>query len=144
MEYSRYSVFTPEALLNNRKYRKLISSDIYHSRIYGLVIDEAHTAKKWYDYFQTHNYRDVIDVSLYHCRATTFRESLSRVGEIRSLLPSHVKVMALTATKTHSLRVEIIKVIGTKEPVMVVLPPCKTNIKYNVVQYTSIDVKDIG
>lgn len=39
--------FTPEALLLNRKWRRMICSDKYQCRLRGLVIDEAHTIKKW-------------------------------------------------------------------------------------------------
>lgn len=40
--------FTPEALLLGKRWRRLIASDSYQKRIKGLVIDEAHTIKKWY------------------------------------------------------------------------------------------------
>ena len=39
--------FTPEALLMNRRWRKLLLSDNYQRRIKGLVLDEAHTVQKW-------------------------------------------------------------------------------------------------
>ena len=39
--------FTPEALLGKRRYRKPICNEYYQRRISGLVIDEAHTIKKW-------------------------------------------------------------------------------------------------
>lgn len=69
----------------------------------------------------------------------TFREALLKIGEVRSLLPQNVNVMALTATATHTLRMELAHVIGMKSPVMVVLPPCKPNIMYKVREYTSIE-----
>lgn len=40
--------FTPEALLIGKRWRQLITSVTYRKRIKGLVIDEAHTLKKWY------------------------------------------------------------------------------------------------
>ena len=39
--------FTPEALLNHRKWRDLLRSDIYLSRLRVVVIDEAHTVINW-------------------------------------------------------------------------------------------------
>ena len=42
--------FTPESLLMKRRYRKMTCSDIYQKKIRGLVIDEAHTIKKWFVY----------------------------------------------------------------------------------------------
>ncbi len=40
--------FTPEAILLSKRWRRLLTSDSYQKRIKGLVIDEAHTIKKWY------------------------------------------------------------------------------------------------
>ena len=42
--------FTPEALLENRKWRRLLQRDEYSTRVKVLVIDEVHTIKKWYIY----------------------------------------------------------------------------------------------
>ena len=42
--------FTPEALLDNRKWRRLLQSVEYSTRVKVLVIDEAHTVKKVYVY----------------------------------------------------------------------------------------------
>lgn len=42
--------FTPEMLLNDKKWRLLLQGDDYKRRVRGLVIDEAHTVKKWYVY----------------------------------------------------------------------------------------------
>ena len=39
----------------------------------------------------------------------TFHEALLKVGEVRSLLPENVHIMALTATATHALRLELAK-----------------------------------
>ena len=40
--------FTPKALILNRRWRQLIGTDKYQKRVKGLIIDEAHTIKKWY------------------------------------------------------------------------------------------------
>ena len=40
--------FTPEALLESRKWSRLLQSKEYSTRVKVLVIDEAHTVKKWY------------------------------------------------------------------------------------------------
>ena len=42
--------FTPELLVGSRRWLKVLSSDAYHSRLRGFIIDEAHTMKKWYMY----------------------------------------------------------------------------------------------
>ena len=40
--------FTPEALLENKRWRRLLQDVTYATRIKCCVIDEAHTVKKWY------------------------------------------------------------------------------------------------
>lgn len=40
--------FTPEMLLGNQKWRKMLLDDVYISRLRAFVIDEAHTVIKWY------------------------------------------------------------------------------------------------
>ena len=39
--------FTPEILVFNQKWRQLLSTTTYTCRLRGLVMDEAHTIKKW-------------------------------------------------------------------------------------------------
>ena len=39
--------FTPESLLLNRRWQRLLSSSVYQERVKALVIDEAHTVQKW-------------------------------------------------------------------------------------------------
>lgn len=39
--------FTPELLINNKRWRRVIESDTYTERLEALVIDEAHCVKKW-------------------------------------------------------------------------------------------------
>ena len=41
-------LFTPEALILNSKWRQLLLSDVYYQRLQALIVDEAHTIKKWY------------------------------------------------------------------------------------------------
>ncbi|XP_019861292.1 PREDICTED: uncharacterized protein LOC105315307 isoform X1 [Amphimedon queenslandica] len=105
-------------MLLKKHYRRLLCSKTYQVKIKGLVIDEAHTIKIW---------------------GSTFRDSLERIGEVRSLLPSSVPVMALTATATHQLRLDLSRIIGLKNPVMIVQPPCKPNLMYKVGNFVSIE-----
>lgn len=72
-------------------------------------------------------------------RGATFREVLLKIGELRSLFPQKTPVMALTATATHSLRLELENIIGMKSPTSIVLPPCKPNLTYKVLNYISIE-----
>ena len=40
--------FTPEILINNKKWRKMFETDVYQERLKGFIVDEAHCVKKWY------------------------------------------------------------------------------------------------
>ena len=60
-----------------------------------------------------------------------------RIGEVRTLLPCIVNIMALTATVTTKLLVNASEVIGMKDELIVSISPCKSNIMFAVSQYTS-------
>lgn len=74
----------------------------------------------------------------YCCRGDSFREVLLRMGEIRSLLPADVKVLAMTATATKTLRKKVGEVIGLVDPLIIAVSPCKPNIIYMMASFTSI------
>ena len=40
--------FTPELLIENKRWRKVLMSDVYTTRLKAFVADEAHTDSKWY------------------------------------------------------------------------------------------------
>lgn len=50
VEEGKFSLvhFTPEMLLQSRKWREMLRNDVYTLKLRALVIDEAHTVKKWY------------------------------------------------------------------------------------------------
>ena len=39
--------FTPETLLDKKKWRRMLLGNVYASRLQAFVVDEAHTVKKW-------------------------------------------------------------------------------------------------
>lgn len=39
--------FTPEMLLSNKKWRRMLLDQVYRSRLRAFVVDEAHTVVKW-------------------------------------------------------------------------------------------------
>ena len=39
--------FTPELLLDNKHWRRLLCSELYTNLLKGFVVDEAHCVKKW-------------------------------------------------------------------------------------------------
>ena len=60
------------------------------------------------------------------------------MGEIRSLLPAAVKVLALTATATKTLRGKVAEVIGLIDPLVISVCPCKPNIVYTMSSFISL------
>ena len=62
-----------------------------------------------------------------------------RLGEVRSILPQDVHVMALTATATKTLRKDVCDVLGMESPVLVSLSPDKDNIKYIVAAHLTME-----
>ena len=38
---------SPESLLDNPRYWNMLQKDVYHSKLIGFVIDEAHCVKLW-------------------------------------------------------------------------------------------------
>ena len=77
------------------------------------------------------------------CRGDEFRKEYSRLGEMRSILSGDVHLMALTATATKTLRSDIVKGLGMKNPVVVAVNPDKANIKYVVFPFVSLS-KNFG
>ena len=67
-------------------------------------------------------------------RGETFRAAFSQVGEVRSLIPKTVHVMALTATATKETRKAVCRKLGMTDPVIVSQVPNRPNIRYTVVQ----------
>ena len=40
-------LFTPEMLLDKKRWRRMLLDDVYSTRLRAVVVDEAHTVKKW-------------------------------------------------------------------------------------------------
>ena len=43
----RLVFFTPELLLERKRWRHLLQKEHYMKRLKGFIVDEAHTVKKW-------------------------------------------------------------------------------------------------
>ena len=41
--------FTPESLLTVKKWRRMLSNEVYSEKLKALVFDEAHCIAKWYE-----------------------------------------------------------------------------------------------
>ena len=63
---------------------------------------------------------------------------MARIGEIRSLLPAGVHILALTATASRNLRIRVAKMLGMRNEHVVSLSPCKENIVYAVSTFKNI------
>ena len=40
-------LFTPEMMIEHKRWRKMLLGEVYTSRLRAFVVDEAHTVKKW-------------------------------------------------------------------------------------------------
>ena len=68
----------------------------------------------------------------FYYRGESFRKEFANLGEVRSLIPKEVRIMALTATATVKTHCTICKTLGMSEPVVMADSPNKANIKYSV------------
>lgn len=69
---------------------------------------------------------------LYTCRGKEFRQEFSRIGEIRSLVPKNVNIMALTATANLTTRAIVIESLDMQGCHVISRLPDKPNIFYSV------------
>ena len=65
-------------------------------------------------------------------RGDSFIREVKKLWGVRSLIPSHVHMMALTATATRSTRDTVISILGMKCSTIVSASPDKPNISYVV------------
>ena len=84
-------------------------SPIYVKCLRAVAVDEVHTVKKW---------------------GQTFRNVLLRIGEVRSLVPPAVCIVALTATATKTVQQQVTSILGMRSPSIVAVSPCKHNVIY--------------
>ena len=76
---------------------------------------------------------------LYHFRGLTFRKAFARIGEVRSIIPQRVYVMALTATATKATRRCIIQKLGMANTKVINISPEKSNIYLCVSEKPSVE-----
>ncbi|XP_065909910.1 uncharacterized protein [Dysidea avara] len=63
---------------------------------------------------------------------------MSRIGELCSLVPQKVNIMALTATATVKPRKEVADIIGLYNEVVISISPDKPNIVYMVKEFVTV------
>uniref|UniRef100_A0A1X7SLS0 Helicase ATP-binding domain-containing protein n=2 Tax=Amphimedon queenslandica TaxID=400682 RepID=A0A1X7SLS0_AMPQE len=110
---------SPESLMCNAIYRNMLLSPVYKEKLVALVVDEAHCVKSWGD---------------------KFRLAYAHLGDIRSLLPSHVNVMALTATATHDTYGAVIQRLSMRDVVLIGCEPNRANISFAVEPKSDVEV----
>lgn len=102
---------SPESLLTNVKFRKMLLSTPYRENLVALVVDEAHCVRTWGD---------------------SFRIAFAEIGTLRSLISSHVKVMALTATCTLQTLKVVEERLSMTQTNVIALSPHRPNIFLSV------------
>jgi len=112
---------TPESILDNRIFREMLLSPPYQENLVAVAVDEAHCVKSWGD---------------------QFRKSFARIGDLRSLIPKDVNILALTATATHETVSVVTSRLSMHEVKVVALSPCRDNICYKIKSSSSTKLED--
>ena len=107
----KYSYISPESILENHKFRGMLLTSTYKRKLVAIVVDEAHCIKTWGD---------------------RFRQAFSKLGDLRSIVPSGINIMALTATATLNTFHVIKQKLSLDEPVLLSISPVRDNITYRV------------
>ena len=103
-------------------------SKVCKENLIALVIDEAHCVKLWYVYYDCMK-DDQIKIFY---RVDVFRKAFAEIGNLRSILPYNVNVMALTATATKQMVECVVERLCMKEPAIIEATVDRSNIKYFV------------
>ena len=109
---------TPESIICNSVYRKMLMSVAYKEKLVAVVVDEAHCVRTWGDQFRT---------------------TFAQIGDLRSLIPTTVNIMALTATATSEAFDVVTHRLSMDKPILIALPPYRDNIAYQVHSKVSVD-----
>lgn len=72
-------------------------------------------------------------------RGETYHSVLTHIHELRNLLPPKVNLMALTAITTTKLRLEVTRMLGLGNEIVVSLSPCRDNIMYATAPFKTLE-----
>lgn len=89
----------------------------YQDKLVALTVDEAHCVKTWGD---------------------QFRKTFAMIGELRSLIPTSVNILALTATATTETFHIVVRRLAMSNPT---LTPNRDNISYKV--HAKVDINEL-
>lgn len=73
------------------------------------------------------------------CRGDKFRQAFATIGELRSIIPSCVHLIALTATATKETLQVVTARLSLEKPVVIGISPNRSNIKLSVVDTKDLD-----
>ena len=99
---------SPESIITNPRFRNMLMSARYKEKLVALAVDEVHCVNKW---------------------GNEFRVAFARM---RTLVPAHVHMLALTATATQETLRVVSERLSLKDVVLVALPPSRPNIMYKL------------
>ena len=88
----------------------------------------------------TSMYTHLLVFVFFFTRGVFFRKEFSRLGEVRSLIPPHVHMIALTATATVSTQDKVITTLGMVDPYILAISPHKPNIAYWVSEKKPLEI----
>ncbi|XP_063962164.1 uncharacterized protein LOC135155823 [Lytechinus pictus] len=107
---------------------KLLDSSFVKENLCAIVVDESHCIVKWGQNSD---------------RLKAFRSEYGRLAELRSMVPSQIPVVALTATSTIATRKNILTSLTMTQPALITLSPDRKNIKYSVMDVPESDTSCI-
>ena len=93
-------------------------SSVYKEKLVCIAVNEAHCIKVW---------------------GAEFRPTFAEIGNLRSIIPSNVKLIALTATATSETYHVVVHQLALVDPVLVALPPHRQNINFKVSPKVSME-----
>ncbi|CAH9142569.1 unnamed protein product [Cuscuta epithymum] len=113
---------TPERIVGNLHFQEVLTSLHRKGNLAGFVIDEAHCVSQW-----GHDFRP--DYRLLSCLKRNF---------------PYVPVMALTATATHTVREDILKILNIPRALVLETSFDRSNLKYEVIGKGKEPLKQLG
>ncbi|XP_019642067.1 PREDICTED: ATP-dependent DNA helicase Q-like SIM [Branchiostoma belcheri] len=114
---------SPEAILNSKSWRGMLTNKTYREHLVGVAVDEAHCITSW---------------------GGEFRKDYKRLAELRSLL-GDVPFMTLTATATEEIRKDILSSLCMDlDTFTVSVPSNRPNIMYHAVPSSHDSRKEFG
>ena len=113
---SQLVFISPESLLT--RYRTMLLRQVYKDNLVAVVVDEAHCVRTW---------------------GNEFRVAFSEIGNLRSIIPPHINILALTATLTSETLVSITERLALKSPTILATSPQRNNIYYSIVPPITVD-----